>query len=73
MPTNYRIFLLTVWHDDSAADRKSMLRFSLHDHRNDQRRGFGDIDSLLAFLNECLDESEETGDDEAEASSSAAR
>lgn len=72
MPTNYRIFLLTVWRDDSAADRTNILRFSLHDHRSDQRRGFGDIDALLAFLNECLDEREEAGGDEAEASNTAA-
>ncbi len=73
MPTNYRIFLLTVWRDDSAADRENMLRFSLHDHRSDQRRGFGDIDALLAFLDECLDERDEADGDEAEASSPAAR
>ena len=50
-----------------------MLRFSLHDHRSDQRRGFGDIDALLAFLDECLDERDEADGDEAEASSPAVR
>jgi hypothetical protein len=56
MPTDYRIFLLTVWRDERAAEESdAALRFSLHDPRNGQRRGFGEPESLLAFLEVCLD------------------
>jgi hypothetical protein len=55
MPTHYRIFLLTVWRDASAATEDAVLRFSLHDPRSDQRRGFSEAESLLAFLEARLD------------------
>jgi len=55
LPTNYRIFLLTVWRDDNAAANKAVLRFSVHDPRSGQRRGFSEMESLLAFLEARLD------------------
>lgn len=55
MPSHYRIFLLTVWRDDSAATDKAMLRFSVHDPRSGQRRAFSDSQGLLAFLEVRLD------------------
>ncbi|HSN77197.1 MAG TPA: hypothetical protein VL334_19170 [Anaerolineae bacterium] len=58
LPTNYRIFLLTVWRDDSTAAEGAALRFSLHDPRSRQRRGFSELEGLLAFLEARLDASD---------------
>ncbi len=52
---NYRIFLLTVWRDDDAVANKAVLRFSVHDPRSGQRRGFSEMEGLLAFLEARLD------------------
>lgn len=58
MPSHYRIFLLTVWRDDSAAVEDAALRFSIQDPRSSQRRGFSDLKGLGAFLEGCLDAAE---------------
>ena len=55
LPTNYRIFLLTVWRNESGAAEGTALRFSLDDPRSGQRRGFGEPEALLAFLAASLD------------------
>jgi hypothetical protein len=54
MPTDYRIFLLTVWRNDSSAAEGAVLLYSLDDPRSGQRRGFGEPEGLLAFLAACL-------------------
>lgn len=58
LPTNYRIFLLTVWRDDGVPHGEGVLRFSVHDPRSGQRRGFSEMESLLAFLEARLDASD---------------
>ena len=46
----YQAYLLRLWlaGDDDAA----VWRASLEDPRTGERRGFADVDSLLAFLSE---------------------
>lgn len=57
LPTNYRIFLLTVWRTGSASGQGAAeLRFSIDDPRSGQRRGFGTLNGLVAFLERSLDE-----------------
>ena len=63
LPTNYRIFVLTVWRDQGAAAEEPVLRFSLHDPRSGQRRGFGESEVLLAFLEASLDTSADDNQD----------
>jgi len=50
LPTNYPIFLLTVWRDEGSTAEGAALRFSLDDPRSGQRRGLVEPDCLLAFL-----------------------
>jgi hypothetical protein len=61
LPTNYRIFLLTVWRNGSAGGKDATeLRFSIDDPRSGQRRAFGRIRDLAAFLERSLDEVEDS-------------
>lgn len=57
LPNNYRIFLLTVWRNGSASGHGTAeLRFSIDDPRSGQRRAFGTLNGLVAFLERSLDE-----------------
>lgn len=71
LPANYRIFLLTVWRDDSTAAEGAALRFSLHDPRTGQRRGFGESEALLAFLTESMETTAGSADEAPETSAKA--
>ena len=45
------VHLLTLWRERSAhADQPALWRFSLEDARTRQRRGFADLETLVAFL-----------------------
>jgi len=47
----YQVFLLRVWRERPASPgRPAVWRFSLEDVRTRERRGFGDLEALVAFL-----------------------
>ncbi|RME83016.1 MAG: hypothetical protein D6775_09280 [Caldilineae bacterium] len=47
--------LLTIWLERPAQDKRpAEWRFSLEDPHTGQRRGFGSLDGLVAFLREQL-------------------
>ncbi len=50
-PPRYRSYLLTVW-EERTHDAKSPVtwRFSLEDARTGRRRGFADLEALVAAL-----------------------
>ncbi len=48
---NYRAYLLRLWQERPATPAcPAVWRFSLEDTRTGQRRGFGDLAALVAFL-----------------------
>jgi hypothetical protein len=50
-PPSYRVYLLRSWEVRSAdADGPVAWRFSLEDPQTGERKGFGDLESLVAFL-----------------------
>ena len=43
--------ILTIWQEGPAlSDRPTVWRFSLEDVHNGERRGFADMETLVAFL-----------------------
>jgi hypothetical protein len=65
LPTNYRIFLLTVWRNGSAGEKDvTELRFSIDDPRSGQRRALGRLNELVAFLERSLDEAEDSNSEQ---------
>ncbi|MBU1660363.1 MAG: hypothetical protein KKD28_02690, partial [Chloroflexi bacterium] len=47
----YHAYILRLWQERPAtSDQSSVWRFSLEDTRTRQRRGFADLDKMLAFL-----------------------
>ena len=63
-PPTYRSYLLTVWEERSEEpDTPSAWRFSLEEARTGKRRGFADLEALIAFLRtELIDERTELSD-----------
>lgn len=55
MPDKFRIFLLTVWRDNSPQGDNQVLRYGLANPRTGERRGFSNPEALLAFLKESID------------------
>lgn len=51
----YRAYLLRCWQEDSANSDSPVWRFSLEGVRDNQRHGFADLQSLLAFLQQMTD------------------
>jgi hypothetical protein len=50
-PPRYRSYLLTFWEERSQDPAAYALwRFSLEDPRTGQRRGFADLETLIAAL-----------------------
>jgi hypothetical protein len=50
-PPSYRVYLLRSWEVRSAdSDGPVTWRFSLEDPQTGEKRGFGDLESLVAFL-----------------------
>jgi hypothetical protein len=55
-PARYHAYLLRLW--QTGEDEAVAWRVLLEDPRTGERRGFADLDSLFAFLNEmCRDNS----------------
>lgn len=47
----YNAYILRLWQERAASSaRPAVWRFSLEDTHTRQRRGFGDLDGLVAFL-----------------------
>jgi hypothetical protein len=47
----YHAYLLRLWRERPASpERPAVWRFSVEDTRTRQRRGFGSLEDLLAFL-----------------------
>jgi hypothetical protein len=56
-PPRYRSYLLTVWEERNAdPDLPVTWRFSLEDARTGRRRGFADLEALLAALQQDMTE-----------------
>ena len=50
-PPRYRSFLITMWQERSqATDVPVVWRFRMEDPHTGQRRGFADMDALVAAL-----------------------
>lgn len=49
-PPSYRSYLLRFWEERSEQTEATAWRFSLEDPLTTQRYGFGDLDSLTAWL-----------------------
>ncbi len=50
MPAGYA-YILRLWQERPAlSERPAVWRISLTDTRSGERRGFGDVEALLAFL-----------------------
>lgn len=50
---SYHVYLLRIWQDtDPSLPLNLSWRFSLEDANTQMRRGFRDLDSLLAYLND---------------------
>ncbi len=48
-PPRYRTYLLTLWEERSQDPRAPVVwRFSLEDPRTGRRRGFADLEALMA-------------------------
>ena len=65
----YSVYVLRSWVERHASSGEAVRRFSLEDPRTGERRGFADLDALLAFLaTQAWDERWTSGnDDEQEA------
>jgi hypothetical protein len=56
-PPRYRSYLLTFWEERRQDPAASVVwRFSLEDPRTGQRRGFADLEALMAALQQELGE-----------------
>ena len=54
-PTQYRIFLLTVWRERKEGENSSQdLFYRLEDPRTGERRGFSNPEAVVAFLQVCM-------------------
>jgi hypothetical protein len=55
---HFRSYVVSVWQERSvhAGQEKMVWRFSLQNPRTNQRRGFGNIESLLIALQTELDD-----------------
>jgi hypothetical protein len=52
-PPTYRSFLLTLWQEHSGGSSEpAVWRFRLEDPRTGQRRGFANLEALVAALQE---------------------
>jgi hypothetical protein len=50
-PTPYRVYILRSWQEAKALSKEeSVWRFSLEDPNTHQRRGFPNLEMLVAFL-----------------------
>jgi hypothetical protein len=49
-PPSYQVFLLRCWEERSEHPESGTWRFSLQDPGTGQRRGFANLEALLAFL-----------------------
>ena len=58
-PPHYRSYLITFWEERSQdSDRPAVWRFSLEDPRSGDRRGFPDLEMLVAALKQELQENQ---------------
>lgn len=58
-PPRYSVYLLRCWQErDSSIDVPATWRFSLEDSRTGKRQGFADLESLMRYLNETLEDDE---------------
>ncbi len=56
-PPRHQAYLLRLWEERSQHSAGSATwRFSLEDPRTEERRGFADIESLVAFLRGQMDD-----------------
>jgi hypothetical protein len=56
-PPRYSAYLLRCWQErDSSIDVSATWRFSLEDSRTGKRQGFADLESLMQYLPEALQE-----------------
>lgn len=59
-PPRYRAFLLRFWEEHSQyLSPPGRWRFSLEDPHTNQRRGFANLEALIAFLRTELTDSDE--------------
>jgi hypothetical protein len=59
-PSKRFVYVLTAWQERPASpQRTAVWRFSLEDTRAQQRRGFGDLTALTAFLEAQMEAGEE--------------
>ncbi|HEY4722065.1 MAG TPA: hypothetical protein VII92_09480 [Anaerolineae bacterium] len=49
-PPRYQAYLLRLWEEYPHSDWAAEWRFSLEDPHTGERRGFADLDRLIAFL-----------------------
>ena len=56
-PPRYSVYLLRCWQErESRSDVPSTWRFSLEDSRSGKRHGFADLESLMQYLDQALQE-----------------
>jgi hypothetical protein len=58
----YRAYILRLWQERPvSSDRSAVWRFSVEDPRTGQRRGFGSLEELMAFLRTQMEAEEQGG------------
>jgi hypothetical protein len=50
-PARRYVFLLRIWEERGERPPTTLYRYSLEDPHSHDRRGFGDLEHLIAFLN----------------------
>jgi hypothetical protein len=55
----YRVFLFTCWQEDTAETNSKTWRYRLEEPRTGEQHGFTDLEQVMAFLQESLQEIDE--------------
>ena len=50
-PARRYVYLLRIWEERGEHPPTTLYRYSLEDPHSHDRRGFGDLEHLIAFLN----------------------
>ncbi|MBN1483924.1 MAG: hypothetical protein JXA37_04315 [Chloroflexia bacterium] len=59
-PLHYHSYLLRLWQErPAAAGQPAVWRLSLEDARSGDRKGFGSVEDLEAFLRQCMQRASE--------------
>lgn len=67
-PLCYRVYVLRLWQERPPSPaRAAVWRFSVNDPRTGQRRGFGSLEGLIAFLQAQVGAEKQEGEGETSA------